>query len=178
MANIEFRPVLKNYKVANGKVIIQLEVSSDQIAKDLGELAMLEGGPITALFQPETITYQIKYNKDDDKPAERYGINEQGEWDKFIEEQTNLIDTEEFENREFKVEVAVVDEFIKHAELGWAGKIDLIPVLEDLEKGRSYENIGEDYGLSEDEVKEELDEARNMYAPYAAAWDEMRNKED
>src|SRR5699024_908008 len=129
--------------------------ASEDIAKNLGGLAELEGGRIMASLQPQTITYEVKYHKESGKPAEHYGINDNDEWEKFIEEQTNLIDAEEFENREFQVEISVVDEFIKQADLPWNGAIDLKPVLQLIDNDGDLDEIAEHYGITVDEMEQE-----------------------
>lgn len=177
MTNVEFRPTLKSLGVANDKVKLVLEIPKDKIAKELGALAMLEGGKITALFRPETIVYRIPYDKSNNTPTVRYEENE-GRWQVIKEEQTNLLELDDIESREFLVELDTIDEFIKSADLDYPGEIDPREVLEGLEEGRSLADIGADYDMHEEDVEEELSRAREYYAPYAAAWDEKRKRED
>lgn len=177
MAKVEFRPTLKSMNVANDKVKIVLEIPKDKIVNNLGSLAMLEGGKITASFRPETILYTIPYNKTDDVPTLRYEQNESGEWQVIKEEQMSLLNNDDVEKRDFLVELDIVDEFIKTAVLDYPGEIHPDDVLERIENGESFEDIALAHELSAVELETELDQARSYYAPYAAAWDEKRKRE-
>lgn len=178
MAKVEFRPTLKSMNVANDKVKIVLEIPKDKIVNNLGSLAMLEGGKITASFRPETIPYTIPYDKTNNAPTLRYEETTDGQWEVIKEEQTNLMGEDDIEKRNFMVELDIVDEFIKTAELDYPGEIHPDDVLNRIEEGSSFDDIALDYEMSADDVEEELNQARNYYAPYAAAWDEKRKRED
>jgi hypothetical protein len=177
MAKVEFRPTLKSMGVANDKVKIVLEIPKDKIANSLGALAMLEGGKITASFRPETISYRIPYDKTNNVPTIRYEEASEGYWTPVKEEQTNLLGEDDIENREFLVELDTIDEFIRTCELDYPGDVDPSVILEGLKEGRSMDEIGMDYNLEEIEIEEALAEAREYYAPYAAAWDEKRKRD-
>ena len=170
MAKVEFQPILKEVKTAGGKTRFVLEIEKEKIKNSLGDLSMLEGGKITASFRPETIAYGVKYNKIDSKPAERFGQDENGKWDKFIEEQTSLIGEQDFEIRQFRIELEVVDEFILEFGMRGEGKTNISEVIEFLREGRSFESIAIDYDVDPYEIEEELQQARELYAPYASAW--------
>ena len=177
MAKVEFRPTLKRMKLANDKVEIVLEIPKDKILNSLGSLGKLEGGKITASFRPETISYRIPYDKSNGAPTIRYVEAGEGNWTPVKEEQTNLLGEDDIENREFLVELDTIDEFIRTVELDYPGDIDPAVILEGLEEGRSLSEIGMDYNLDDIEIEEALAEAREYYAPYAAAWDEKRKRE-
>jgi len=177
MTKVEFRPTLKSIGVANDKVKIALEIPKDKIAQYLGSLAMLEGGKITASFRPETIPFRIPYDRSTNAPAVRYDENEDGLWQEYKEEQTNLLDDNTIEDREFMVEVDVVDEFIKTAQLDYPEGIDPSDILERLQSGENYSDIAVEYEMTGDELEVALNEARNYYAAYASAWDRKRNEE-
>lgn len=178
MTNVEFRPTLKQVNVTGGKAKLTLEIDKERIAGNLGALAMLEGGKITASFRPETIPFKIPYDRSTNAPAVRYDENEEGLWQEFKEEQTNLLDENTIEDREFMVEVDIVDEFIKTAQLDYPEGIDPAEVLGRLESGESYSDIAVEYEMTGDELETALNEARDYYAAYASAWDKKRNEGD
>lgn len=176
MTKVEFRPTLKQVNVTGGKAKLTLEIDKERIAGNLGALAMLEGGKITASFRPETIPFKIPYDRSTNAPAVRYDENEEGLWQEFKEVQTNLLDENTIEDREFMVEVDIVDEFIKTAQLDYPEGIDPAEVLERLESGESYSDIAVEYEMTGDELEIALNEARDYYAAYASAWDKKRNE--
>ena len=178
MTKVEFRPILKQVNVSGGKAKLTLEIDKDRIANSLGALAMLEGGKITASFRPETIPFSIPFDRTTNTPAVRYDENKDGLWQKFKEEQINLLDEDTIENREFVVEVETIDEFITTATLDYQGGIDPGDVLERLEAGESYADVAIEYEMTGDELESELNAARDYYAPFAAAWDEKRHREE
>lgn len=178
MAKVEFRPNFKQLNVTGGKAKFILEIDKDKIASSLGSLAMLEGGKITVAFRPETIAYQVPYDRTSNTPTVLYVENDDGRWEPVKQEQTNLLGEDSIENREFLVELDVIDEFIQTAELDYPGDIDPDEVLQSLKDGRSFSDIAADYDMNEEEIEEELSLAREYYAPYAAAWDEKRKREE
>lgn len=178
MTRVEFRPNLKEVKTTNGKTRLILEIDKHLLKGRMEDLSMLEGGKITASFRPETIPYTIPYDKTNNAPTLRYEQNRNGEWEVIKEEQTNLMGDDDIEKRNFMVELDIVDEFIQTANLDYPGEIHPDDVLNRLEEGSSYDEIAADYEMSADDVEEELNQARNYYAPYAAAWDEKRKRED
>lgn len=178
MTKVEFRPNLKQVNVTGGKAKLTLEIDKEKIAGSLGALAMLEGGKITASFRPETIPYNIPYDRTTNAPTLRYDENKDGIWEEIKEEQLNMLDINEIENREFMVEIDIVDEFIKSSELDYQGGIDPNDVLEKLEHGESYADIAVEYEMTGDELEDEINRAREHYAPFASAWDEKRNREE
>lgn len=176
MTNVEFRPTLKEVKTQNGKTRLVLEIEKHLLIGRLEALSMLDGGKITASFRPETIPFKIPYDRSTNAPAVRYDENEEGLWQEFKEEQTNLLDENTIEDREFMVEMDVVDEFIKTAQLDYPESIDPSDVLERLEQGESFSDIAVEYEMTGDELEAGLNEARGYYAAYASAWDKKRNE--
>lgn len=176
MTKVEFRPTLKEVKTQNGKTRLVLEIDKQLLIGRLEALSMLEGGKITASFRPETIPFTIPYDRSTNAPAVRYDENEDGLWQAYKEEQTNLLDDNTIENREFMVEVDVVDEFIKTAQLDYPEGIDPADILERLEQGESYPDIAVEYEMTGDDLEDALNAARDYYAAYASAWDKKRNE--
>ena len=177
MTTVEFRPNLKEVKTQNGKTRLVLEIDKHSLTGRLEALNMLEGGKITASFSPETIPFNIPYDRISNMPAVRYGENEQGYWQEYKEEQTSLLDENTIENREFLVEVDIVDEFIKHAQLDYPEGIDPSDVLERLALGETYSDIAVEYEMTGEELETALNAAREYYAAYASAWDKKRNED-
>lgn len=117
-------------------------------------------------------------DKTTNTPTLRYEQNTSGEWEVIREEQTNLMGEDDIEKRNFLVELDIVDEFIKTARIDYPGEINHDDVLERIETGESLDDIALDYEMIVEDLEAELDQARNYYAPYAAAWDEKRKRED
>lgn len=178
MTRVEFRPNLKEVKTSNGKTRLILEIDKHLLKGCMEDLSLLEGGKITASFRPETISYTVPYDKTTNAPTLRYEQDTNGEWEVIKEEQTNLMGDDDIEKRDFLVELDIVDEFIKTANLDYPGEIDPDDALKRLESGENLDDIAADYALSGEDLEEVLDQARNYYAPYAAAWDEKRKRED
>lgn len=177
MTKVEFRPNLKEVKTMNGKTRLVLEIDKHLLTGRLEALNMLEGGKITASFRPETIPFRIPYDRSTNAPAVRYDENEDGLWQEFKEEQTNLLDENTIEDREFMVEVDIVDEFIQTAQLDYPEGIDPADILERLEQGETLSDIAIEYEMTGDELEAALNTARDYYAAYASAWDKKRNEE-
>ncbi|MBL1228173.1 hypothetical protein IW492_02865 [Enterococcus sp. BWB1-3] len=179
--SVEFNPSIKNVTVANDKVKITLEVDKTAVKQKLGDIAELEGKTITALLRKQSYEYAIPYSKIDNKPGIRYDVDNTGIVQKVVEEQLSLDlenKSDDIENRFFAVEKEIIDEFIMNSpSLEFPGNINPRAALFELENGAAFTEIADQFEMSETAVINELEKARDYYAPYAAAWDEKRQRD-
>lgn len=175
---VEFRPLLKKVTAkANGNVEVLLEISNSSLKGKSDDLNALLGATVTAQLRPESVSYKIPYDKESGLPHVRYEVDGSGIVQEIKEEQTALeVDgAPNFEERSFSVEVGTIDEFIMEAEsLEFPGEINPRDVLCRLEEGEGLDSIAEDKEMSEAAILNELEKARNHYAPFAAAWSEKQ----
>ncbi|MDT2850165.1 hypothetical protein P7H60_13505 [Vagococcus carniphilus] len=108
-----------------------------------------------------------------------YEVNPDGTIENLVEEQTNLLDGgDEVEDRFFFVEKDVVDQFIIACpKLEYPGVIEPKDVIKQLKNKVSMDSIAKTYKMTEDELNEELEEARSYYAPYADKWYQKRERD-
>lgn len=179
--SVEFNPSIKKVQIANEKVQVLLEIDKVSVKQKLGEIADLEGKTITVLMRKQSYEYSIPYSKSDNKPGLRYEVDNTGIVEKVIEEQLSLeleTNSDDIENRFFVVEKDVIDEFIINSpKLEFPGNINPRSALQQLENGATFTELADHFEMSETAVINELEKAREYYAPYAAAWDEKRQKD-
>lgn len=180
---VNFRPELKKAtSKGNGNTEILLVVSNGSLVGKKDDLDALLGKTVSVTIQPETIEYTLPINKQTKKPNVEYVVNSDGTIEMLKEEQTSLeIDdnVEEVENVTVLVSKETIDEFIKKAttlELPENVTVNVRDALIRLEDGDSLNDIAADHELSENALIDQIELARQYFAPYADTW--SKHKDD
>lgn len=179
---LEFNATLRDKGLGNDdKKKILLEVPVSELKGKVEELTSFANKTVTIQVIPQYYSYSIPFDKSTNAPTQEYIVNNDGTIKLIKQEQTQLeVDGNgniDIENRPFEVTKDVVDEFIRAAKsLEFPGGINPRDVLIRSEEGESFTEIAESYEISELSVVNELEKAREYYAPYAAAWDKKRNE--
>lgn len=179
---LEFNATLRDKGLGNDdKKKILLEVPVSELKGKVEELTSFANKTVTIQVVPQYYTYSIPFDKSTNAPTQEYVVNNDGTIDFVQKEQTQLeVDEQgniDIENRPFEVTKEIVDEFIRAARsLEFPGAINPRDVLCRSEDGESFEEIASDYDMAELALINELESAREYYAPYAAAWDKKRNE--
>ncbi|REC31323.1 hypothetical protein CF160_02185 [Enterococcus pseudoavium] len=179
---LEFNATLRDKGLGNDdKKKILLEVPVSELKGKVEELTSFANKTVTIQVVPQHYTYSIPFDKSTNAPTQEYVVNNDGTIDFVQKEQTQLeVDEQgniDIENRPFEVTKEIVDEFIRAARsLEFPGEINPRDVLCRSEDGDSFEEIASDYDMAELTLINELESAREYYAPYAAAWDKKRNE--
>lgn len=179
---LEFRPTIKSINIASEDLTkITLEVKNGSLDGKYDDLRRFSGKTVNLTIVPEYYRYSIPFDKSTNAPTQEYVVNNDGTIDFVQKEQTQLeVDEQgniDIENRPFEVTKEIVDEFIRAARsLEFPGAINPRDVLCRSEDGESFEEIASDYDMAELTLINELESAREYYAPYAAAWDKKRNE--
>lgn len=179
---VEFRPTIKSINIASEDLTkITLEVKNGSLNGKYDALRAFSGKTVNITIVPEYYRYSIPFDKSTNAPTQEYVVNNDGTIDFVQKEQTQLeVDDQgniDIENRPFEVTKDIVDEFIRAAKsLEFPGHINPRSVLIRLDDCEPVEEVAEDYEMSAITVLNELEKAREYYAPYAAAWDKKRNE--
>ena len=179
---LEFNETVRDKGLGNDdKKKILLEVPISELKGKVEELTQLTNKAVTIQIIPQYYRYTVPFDKSTNAPTQEYVVNNDGTIDFVEKEQTQLeVDEQgniDIENRPFEVTKEIVDEFIRAAKsLEFPGNINPRSVLIRIEDGEPIEEIAKDYEMSALTVLNELEKAREYYAPYAAAWDKKRNE--
>ncbi|EPF4429257.1 hypothetical protein ACSSP6_005188 [Escherichia coli] len=180
---VNFRPELKKAtSKGNGNTEVLLVVSNGSLFGKKDDLDALLGKTVSVTIQPETIEYSIPVNKQTNRPNIEYVVNPDGTTEILKEEQTSLDvgdNVEEVENVTIEVSKEIVDEFIKKAttlELPDNVTINVRGVLIRLDEGEKANDIAADHELSVDAMMDQIEAARQYFAPFADSW--SKNKEN
>lgn len=179
---LEFNTTVRDKGLGNDdKKKILLEVPISELKGKVEELTQLTNKAVTIQIIPQYYRYTVPFDKSTNAPTQEYVVNNDGTIDFVQKEQTQLeVDDQgniDIENRPFEVTKEIVDEFIRAAKsLEFPGHINPRSVLIRLDDGEPVEEVAEDYEMSAITVLNELEKAREYYAPYAAAWDKKRNE--
>lgn len=179
---LEFNATVRDKGLGNDdKKKILLEVPIGELKGKVEELTQLTNKAVTIQIIPQYYRYTVPFDRSTNAPTQEYVVNSDGTIDFVEKEQTQLeVDDQgniDIEDRPFEVTKEIVDEFIRAAKsLEFPGNINPRSVLIRIEDGEQIEEIAEDYEMSAITVLNELEKAREYYAPYAAAWDKKRNE--
>ncbi|EOS7945295.1 hypothetical protein D3I13_RS10370 [Enterococcus hirae] len=180
---VNFRPKVKSINIANEELTkITLEVKNNSLDGKLDELRKFSNKVVTVIISEETISYTLPINKQTKKPNIEYVVNSDGTIEMLKEEQTSLDigdGVEEVENIEFLVSKETVDDFIKTAttlQLPENVTVNIRDVLIRLDEGDSMNEIAADHELSETALIDQIELARQYFAPYADSW--SKHKDD
>ena len=175
---VEFRPTIKAVKMnKGGKQEIVLSIENGSLDGKFESINQLIGEAVNVVIQPSVISYSIPYDSVNDTPYFKYVINGDGIVVEVKEEQTTIDGIDNKVIKDFIVEMDDVDNFIKEtSSLTMPPNVELNPrtILEYLDDGMSYEQIAEEMETKETAVVNDLDKARQYFAPYAAAWVEYK----
>lgn len=173
---VEFRPTIKAVKMnKGGKQEIVLSIENGSLDGKFESINQLIGEAVNVVIQPSVIGYRIPYDIENDAPYLKYVVNGEGVVMEIKEEQLAIDGVNNTSYKDYIVEMDDVDNFIKEApSLTLPPNIELNPrtILEYLDDTMTYEEIAEEMETKEVNVVNDLDKARQYFAPYAAAWAE------
>lgn len=181
--SVEFRPIIKAVKMNSGaKQEVVLTIENGSLDGKFESLSQLIGEAVNVVIQPSVISYRIPYDRETGEPQLKYILDKSGMVIEVKEEQLSL---DEFgpnvAYKNFRIDMDYVDEYIKNAiSLNLPPHIEVNPrdILFSLADGETYEEIADNLGYKEATVVSELEKSRLFFAPFAAAWSEISEKED
>lgn len=180
---VNFRPELKKAtSKGNGNTEVLLVVSNGSLVGKKDDLDALLGKTVSVTIQPETVEYKVPVNKQTNKPNVEYVVNNDGTVEVLKEEQTSLKigdDVQEIEEVAVQVSKETIDEFIKKATtIEWPESvtINVRGVLHRIDEGEALEEIAADHEVSVDNLINQVEIARQHFAPFADSW--SKNKEN
>lgn len=178
---VSFRPEFKKAtSKSNGNTEILLVVSNGSLVGSLDTLNEMLGKTVSVDIRPESYAFKTPFNKVTGKPNIEYTIKPDGTTEILKEEQTalDLADgAQQVEYKETEVPKDVIDDFIKTAStLKYPSSITINPrsVLIRMEQGDTIADIAKDYEVSDYTLINQLEFARQHYAPFANVWNQDR----
>lgn len=175
---VEFMPTIKAVKMnKGGKQEIILTIENGSLDGKFESINQLIGESVSIVIRPSLVSYRIPYDQVNDTPYFEYVINGEGNVVEVKSEQTSIDGLDNKMFKDFTVERDDVDKFIRDtASFTMPPNVELNPrtILEYLDDGMSYEQIAEEMETKETAVVNDLDKARQYFAPYAAAWVEYK----
>lgn len=180
---LEFRPTVKSINIANEDLIkITLEIKNSSLDGKLDDLRKLSGKTVVANILPDSYSYTQQIDRSTNTPVTEWIVNQDGTTEIIKTEQTQLdvdgqgnIDIQEIQK---KVDKGLIDEFIMTANvLKLPANIYINPrdVLSRLKNGEDLGEIADDYEMSDSTLLNDLEAARQYFAPFADFWDQHRD---
>ncbi|HAP3837466.1 TPA: hypothetical protein IUT96_000084 [Enterococcus faecalis] len=180
---VNFRPEVKKVtSKSNGNIEVLLVVSNASLKGKYESLNEFLGKTVSTTIEPETVEYKVPVNKQTNKPNVEYVVNNDGTVEVLKEEQTSLEmgdDVQEVEEVAVQVSKETIDEFIKKATtIEWPESvtINVRGVLHRIDEGEALEEIAADHDVSVDNLINQVELARQHFAPFADSW--SKNKEN
>lgn len=184
MTTLEFRPTVKSINIANEDLIkITLEIKNSSLDGKLDDLRKLSGKTVVANILPDSYSYTQQIDRSTNTPVTEWIVNQDGTTEIRKTEQTQLdvdgkgnIDIQETVK---KVDKDLVDEYIMAAKtLELPGNVNINPrdVISRLQDGEDLGDIADDYEMSDSALLNDLEKARQYFAPFADFWDQHRDE--
>ncbi len=180
---VNFRPELDKVvtkRTGNTEVLLIVKNGSLFGKKDI--LDTLAGKTVSVTIQPETVEFSLPVNKQTKRPNVNYIVNNDGTVEVQKEEQTSLDvgdGVEEVENQTIQVSKELVDEFIaKATSLPLPDHITINPrdVISRINDGEDLGEIAVSYEMSDTALINQIEAARQHFAPFANEWDKKRDE--
>lgn len=180
---VSFRPELKKAtSKGNGVTEVLLIVNNGSLLGKKDDLDALLGKTVSVMIQPETVEYSLPVNKQTKRPNVKYIVNNDGTVEVQKEEQTSLDvgdEVEEVENQTIQISKELVDEFItKATSLPLPDDITINPrdVISRINAGEDLGEIAESYEMSDAALINQIEAARQHFAPFANEWDKKKDE--
>lgn len=176
---LQFEAILRDKGQANDdKKKLQLEVRVSALRGKVEELTSLVNKKVDIKLIPRYVIYKAFFEKSTGKPIEIFEQDDQGIWERHEEQQLSLLDSNNVEMKEQEIEFDVIDAFLSATKLDYPVLPDLQSIVSQLLNHEIMDDVARDYGMTTFELETDLNAARIHYAPYAAAWDKQRQKEE
>ena len=181
---LEFRPTVKSINIANEDLIkITLEIKNSSLDGKLDDLRKLSGKTVVANILPDSYSYTQQIDRSTNTPVTEWIVNQDGTTEIRKTEQTQLdvdgqgnIDIQETVR---KVDKDLVDEYIMAANtLELPGNVNINPrdVIDRLQCGEDIGEIADSYEMSDSALLNNLEKARQHFAPFADFWNQHRDE--
>lgn len=162
-------------------VVIKLKTGS--LDKQLDKLNQLKRDSVVHLLvESAMLHFDKKVDVDTGEEQTSYAKNDDGVWTTIDNQQTSL-DLGEDEKAKMismpvKITADIVDDFIlqQQTKVPYKGVIDPHKVIAEISEGYELDQIASDYAMTTLDLLKDLNQARDYYAPYAAAWVDELNK--
>lgn len=180
--SIEFEAVLRDKGTTKGTKKILLEVSARDLKGHVEDLQNMFDHDITVIIHPGSYVYEAEIEKESGKHTVKYWTNSDGTVEVIREEQTALDLGDGEKNtvvKQIPVDKSVVDTYIKTAtSLQYPDTLLINPrdVLIRLDDGETADRIAADYEMSSYALLNNLENARQHFAPFADTWNKNRNE--
>lgn len=180
--SLGFKPTVKSINIVKENLTkITLEVNNDSLRGKYDDLQKLSNKTVQVIMLPEFYTYVQKHDRSTKKPIQEWIINNDGTTELRTIEQTQLdvdgkgnIDIQEITK---KVDKELIDEYIMNSTtLEFPGNINPRDVVSRLNNGEDLGEIADSYEMSDAALLGEVEKARQHFAPFADAWDKVRDE--
>lgn len=180
--SIEFKPTIKAINIASEDLTkITLEVKNGSLDGQYEDLRKLSGKTVVVAMLPDHYSYTQKFDRSTNKPVQEWIVNPDGTAEMKETEQTQLdvdgkgnIDIREIEK---KVDKDLIDEYImKSNSIEFPGIINPRDVISRLDQGDDIGEVADAYEMSDAALLAEIEKARKHFAPFADAWNKVRDE--
>lgn len=181
---LEFKPTIKSINIANEDLTkITLEIKNNSLDGKYDDLRKLSGKTVVISILPDSYSYTQQIDRSTNTPVTEWIVNQDGTTEIRKTEQTQLdvdgqgnIDIQETVR---KVDKDLVDEYIMAANtLELPGNVNINPrdVIDRLQCGEDIDEIADSYEMSDSALLNDLEKARQYFAPFADFWNQHRDE--
>ncbi|MCT3214677.1 DNA primase [Lactiplantibacillus plantarum] len=179
--SLNFYAGIDNFKIdSKDNTSIAIKLPSGGLAHQLDLLRQLKDQSVVhILVETAVIEYEEEVDIEDQQAKMRYFKDVNGKWTSEMSEQTNLLGDDGYQKTSKQITADVVDQFLQTQSYDYGSDFKPKSVLNMMSEGYDYDDIAKQIKMTTITMLDELNKARDIFAPYAAAWqEEQQQKED
>lgn len=158
---------------------IAIKLPSGGLGHQLDLLRQLKDQQVVHItVESATISYEEDVDVEDETPKVHYFRDVHGKWTSEVAEQTNLLGDDGYQRATKQITADVVDRFMQTQNYDYEGDFQPKQALNMMAEGYDYDDIAKKLKLTAIAMLDELNKARDHFAPFAAAWEEEKRQRE
>lgn len=152
-------------------VVVKIKAGTSQLGKSLVELNDLkERADVSILLESAELSFKQQNDIETGESRFTYAPDENGVWQRTEMEQTSLdVGGSNYQDQKVIISARDVDQFLLAEKIDYPD-FDVKSVLYKVSGGYEFDEIAKSMKMSTIAMLNELNKARDKFAPYAAAW--------
>ncbi len=160
-------------------VVVKIKAGTSQLGKSLVELNDLkERADVSILLESAELSFNQQSDIETGQSRFTYAPDEDGVWKCSEMEQTSLdVGGSNYQDQKVIISARDVDQFLLAEKIDYPD-FDVKSVLYKVSEGYEFDEIAKNMKMSTIAMLNELNKARDKFAPYAAAWITQMNQKN
>lgn len=179
--SLNFYGTINSISIDNkDNVVIKIKTGTDVLGKKLVELNELKQQiDVSILLESAELSYTEQADIETNQSRYDYHQDENGVWQRAEVEQTalNIDGQNNYQDKQVVISAKDVDHFLLTQNVDYP-EFDVRKVLAEVSEGYEFDEIAKNMSMTTIAMLNELNKARDKFAPYAYAWKQQEASKD